>query len=365
LEYNGPDTRPSFLFAFVVVFGKAAGTRIPVRAGTTTDLGYNEPDTRSSFLSSFVVVFGKAAGTRIPVRAGTTTDLGYNEPDTVFVPFLIRCSIQTEELIGNMSKLIHPELSYLVRGVLMDVHRTLGPMLKEEYYRDAIAIGLEDQGLSCETEKSFEVYYRDERVGLYFVDVWVEGGKILLEIKVAQAIEPLHKAQALSYLKVTDADLAIVVNYGGPSLKDVRMPNFLRDRQAEFVWQPQPAAEGLLYADLVNDIQRACHRVHLTLGPGFLHQIYRRATMIELRHSGLSYDYIKRQPVVYHGQLLGYQDTRLILVEGKVLLATFALRHPKEVLIQKMKAHLRHQEIELGLLANFYFSRLEVTPVRV
>ena len=264
-----------------------------------------------------------------------------------------------------MSKLIHAELSYEVRGVLFHVYNTLGPMLKEEYHRDAIVIGLEKGGVVCEPEKVFEVYYEGERVGLYLVDVWIENGKIILEIKVALAIEPIHKAQAISYLKVTDADLAFVVNYGGPSLEIERLPNFLRDKQPEFVWQHRPAAEGLLYPDLVNVIQRACHRVHFTLGPGFLHQVYRRATMIELRRSGLSYDYIKQLPVEYEGQLLGYQDVRLILVEGKVLLATFALRQTEDVMAEQLKAHLRRLGLKLGLLANFYGTRLAITPVRV
>ena len=125
-----------------------------------------------------------------------------------------------------MPKLIHPELSYIVRGALLDVFNTLGPMLKEEYYQEAIVLGLKKRGITCELEKSFEVYYGGERVGLYYVDVWIEGGKILLETKVAPAIEPLFRAQAISYLKATDADLAIVVNYGGPSLEDERLPNF-------------------------------------------------------------------------------------------------------------------------------------------
>jgi GxxExxY protein len=263
-----------------------------------------------------------------------------------------------------MPKLIHPELSYLVRGVLLDVYNALGPMLKEEYYRDAVVLGVQKRGVPCTAEKVFEVYYEDERVGLYYVDVWIDDGKMLLEIKVAPAIEPVHKAQAISYLKVTDADLAIVVNYGGPSLDDERLPNFLRDRQPEFVWQSQPAAQELLYPALVNDIQRACHRVHFTLGPGFLHQVYRRATMIELGRSGLDYEYLKRLPVEYQGQLLGYQDVRLILVESKVLLATFALRKTAEAMAEQLKAHLRRLDLKLGLLANFYATRLTITPVR-
>ena len=264
-----------------------------------------------------------------------------------------------------MTKLIHPELSYKVRGVLLAVYNALGPMLKEEYYRDAIVIGLEECGIPCEPEKDFEVFYEGERVGLYYVDVWIADGKIILELKVARSIEPIHKAQALSYLKVTDADLAVVANYGSSSLDDIRLPNFLRDKQPAFEWQFIPPTEGLLYPDLVNHIQRACHRVHYTLGCGFFHQVYRRAAMIELCRSGLKYDYIKQMPVEFAGQFLGYQDARLILVEDKILLIVFALRTDAETMAEQLKAHLRRLEIKLGLAANFYGTVLNVTIVRV
>ena len=267
-----------------------------------------------------------------------------------------------------MSKLIHPKLSYQVRGVLLDVYKVLGPMLAEKCYQDAILIGLEKRGIPCAAEERFEVYYRDERAGLYFVDVWIDGGKILLELKVGPEILPLHRAQAISYLKVTGADLAIVVNYGGPSLQDERLPNFVRNRQAVFVWQPQSVGQGLIYPDLVHAIQQACHRVHWTLGPGFIHQVYRRATMIELRRSGLAYRYIKHLPVVYENHVLDQQEVRLILVEDKVLLAVFALRQTDreraKAWTERIKARLRHLDLPLGLLANLHGTRLEMTPVR-
>jgi GxxExxY protein len=75
-----------------------------------------------------------------------------------------------------MAKLVHPELSYLMHGVSLDVFNELGPMHKEELYRDAIVLGAERRGVACEAEKAFEVFYEQERVGLYYVDVWVEHG---------------------------------------------------------------------------------------------------------------------------------------------------------------------------------------------
>jgi GxxExxY protein len=87
--------------------------------------------------------------------------------------------------------------------------------------------------------------------------------------------------------------------------------------------------------------------------------------MIELRRSGLSYDYIKQLPVEYKGQLLGYQDVRLILVEDKVLLTTFALGKTEDAMVEQLKACLRRLGLKLGLLANFYDTRLTITPVRI
>jgi GxxExxY protein len=77
-----------------------------------------------------------------------------------------------------MTDIIHKDLSYAVRGILIDVHNQLGPLLPESFYQEEIAIGLEAKGIDCRIEKPFEVFYRRERVELYYVDVWVEGGKI-------------------------------------------------------------------------------------------------------------------------------------------------------------------------------------------
>ena len=262
-----------------------------------------------------------------------------------------------------MSKLIHPELSYQVRGALLEVYNTLGPALKETFYRDAISIELSQRGIPSEREKAFQVYYQEEQVGLYYVDLWIDGGKILAELKVAPQIEPLHKAQAISYLKVTDADLAIVANYGNSSLEDIRLPNFLRERRNEFVWSDQKIWEDELYPVLLNALLRTCHLVHFRLGPGFLHQVYRRATMIELRHHRLNYEYIKHLSIRYKEQVLGEQNVRLILVEGKVALAAFAVKHSLTPLRAQLNVYLQQLQLPLGILANFYGKRPEIALV--
>ena len=262
-----------------------------------------------------------------------------------------------------MPKLVHKELSYTVRGVLLHVYNQLGPMLPERFYQDAIALDLESKGVRCETEKVFEVFYREARVGRYLVDVWIENGKIILELKVAPEILAIHKAQALSYLKVTDADLAIVANYGAESLQDERLPNFVRTKIARSDRTWGPVAAHMPYPELTKRILETLHQVYVTLGPGFLHQVYRRAAMVELEVQGLNYEYIKQVPIYYREHMLGYQPARLIRVEDKVLLATVAVRQLSAAMEAQLKARLRHLGLTLGLLANFGGTALQVKPV--
>jgi GxxExxY protein len=247
----------------------------------------------------------------------------------------------------------------------MAVHSDLKPMLAEHFYQDAVEIGLQEARIPFEAQRNFEVLYEGERVGLYAPDFCIDGLKVILELKVAPAITPLHKAQAISYLKVTDADLALIANFGAPSLEVERLPNFLRERQPEFVWKPRDIAPDRLYPELSAALYEAFHRVHFTLGPGFLHQVYRRATMVELRRLGIAFHYHKHLPVNFHGHHLGQDECRLIVIEGRIAVAAFALKSVTEAHQRRLKRHLHTLGLQLGLLANFHGTSLHIQSVRI
>lgn len=260
------------------------------------------------------------------------------------------------------SQIIHKELSYEVRGVLLDVYNQIGPMLPEKFYQQAIVIGLEKKGIHCETEKPFSVTYQDALVGQYYVDGWVEDGKILLELKVAPEITALHRAQALSYLKVTQADLAIIVNYGTSSLIDERLPNYLPGKNPTFTL-PEPTKLEVPYP-ASSSITQALYRVHFALGPGFLHQVYRRATMVDLRQHSIPFAYLQEMPVYFQGVHLGNHASRLILVGQKILLATIAVQGIDDALKTNLRAKLHRLKLPIALLANFGRQELELALVR-
>jgi GxxExxY protein len=134
-----------------------------------------------------------------------------------------------------MSNLIHEQLTYRIRGVLFEVHNELGPRLPEQFYQQAITYGLQEQGITNETEKCFQVVYRNLSAGTYLIDHWLEDGKVLLELKVAPKLLPIHKAQTISYLKLTNADLALLVNFGALSLQVDRILNLTREKKSRLI----------------------------------------------------------------------------------------------------------------------------------
>lgn len=263
-----------------------------------------------------------------------------------------------------MAKIIHKELSYSIRGAFFDVYNALGPMLPEQFYQNALAIDFEAKGIRFQAERLFEVLYRGVQVGRYYTDFWIEEGKILIELKVASEIETIHQAQAISYLKVTDADLAIVANFGAGSFEDIRLPNRLREKTAVFNPIYTHPNIDVPFPDLTNEILTALHRVHFELGSGFLHQVYRRAVMVELQEQEIGYEYIKEWPIFYQDIEIGQQETRLILVEKSILIAAFAVKTTTVAMKAHLRKHLHLQNLKLGILANFYGTKLTINLVR-
>ena len=264
-----------------------------------------------------------------------------------------------------MTTFLHKELSYAVRGVLFDVHTQLGPLLPEKFYQTAVATGLEKKGIRCETEKQFNVSYHGIQVGRYYTDIWIENGKLLLELKVAPEIMPIHLAQLISYLKVTNADVGYVVNFGQVSLADERIPNYVRDKTPEFNWQGHQPFFDTPDTTLTNEIVKILHQVHFELDPGFLHQVYRRSVMVALREQEIGFNYIKEIPIYYQNTFLGNQETRLICIEQKILIATIAVKTIDPTIKQRLRARMNHLQVDFGLIANFNSKKLEINLLNI
>jgi GxxExxY protein len=110
------------------------------------------------------------------------------------------------------------DLSGVVIGLAMRVHRELGHGFNEKVYQNALAIELAENNLSSEVEKQLKVYYKDNQVGEYFADIMVKE-TLILELKAVQNLCEAHEAQLVNYLTATNIEEGLLINFGAPSLQ--------------------------------------------------------------------------------------------------------------------------------------------------
>lgn len=112
------------------------------------------------------------------------------------------------------------ELSNIVIGSAIKVHTALGPGLLESVYRECLYYEISKSGFRVEKEKSLPVIYEDVKLDCGFrIDLLVEE-KLLIELKSVVALNDVHLAQTLTYLKLGDYRLGLLMNFNVYRLKD-------------------------------------------------------------------------------------------------------------------------------------------------
>nr|WP_322664386.1 GxxExxY protein [Dendronalium sp. ChiSLP03b]MDZ8208093.1 GxxExxY protein [Dendronalium sp. ChiSLP03b] len=106
-----------------------------------------------------------------------------------------------------------------VIGAAIEVHRVLGPGFLEQVYKEALIIEFLRRGIPHEFEKWVTVNYKGHEVGKGRLDFLV-ANCLIVELKAVQNLAPIHEAQVLSYLKITNYPLALLINFNVPLLKD-------------------------------------------------------------------------------------------------------------------------------------------------
>ena len=111
-------------------------------------------------------------------------------------------------------------LSKEIIGAAIEVHRNLGPGLLESAYEECLCRESAICGIAFERQKPLAVSYKGVKLDYgYRLDI-VVGGLIILELKAVDQIEPIHEAQLLTYLKLSNLKLGILINFNVPILRD-------------------------------------------------------------------------------------------------------------------------------------------------
>jgi GxxExxY protein len=100
------------------------------------------------------------------------------------------------------------------------VHRALGPGLLESAYQECLDIELSLAGLKVEREKLLPLVYRGQAVeSAYRLDLIING-RLLLELKAVESLQPIHRVQVTTYLKLLKLPLGLLINFNVPLIKD-------------------------------------------------------------------------------------------------------------------------------------------------
>lgn len=112
------------------------------------------------------------------------------------------------------------DLSFKIIGAAMELHKALGPGLLESIYETTLAYELNELGLEVKTQIPMSLVYKEVKQDIgYRIDLLVEN-KVIIEIKSIENLAPVHFAQTLTYLRLADKKLALLINFNTKLLKD-------------------------------------------------------------------------------------------------------------------------------------------------
>src|SRR5690554_6827755 len=112
------------------------------------------------------------------------------------------------------------EISKKIIGAAIEVHKQLGPGLLESTYEVCLAYELKQQGLNIQTQVALPIVYKEVKLEAgYRIDILVEN-KVIIELKAVDALADIHTAQLLTYLKLKNLKLGLLINFNSVRVVD-------------------------------------------------------------------------------------------------------------------------------------------------
>jgi len=115
--------------------------------------------------------------------------------------------------------MLHEDITGEIIDSFYTVYNELGFGFLEKVYENSLVIELEERGLICQKQVPIKVFYKENKVGVYYADIIVEG-EVIIELKASSLIIE-HEYQLLNYLKATDIEVGLLLSFG-------KRPKFIR-----------------------------------------------------------------------------------------------------------------------------------------
>jgi GxxExxY protein len=112
------------------------------------------------------------------------------------------------------------DLSFRIIGIALELHKNIGPGLLESTYENALAYDLRQAGYEVKQQTAMPFIYKEVKMNIgYRLDILVEN-KVVIEIKSLENLAPVHYTQLLTYLKLSNLKLGLLINFNCKLLKE-------------------------------------------------------------------------------------------------------------------------------------------------
>ncbi len=129
-------------------------------------------------------------------------------------------NVKTQSLLSREEYDCLQSISNTIIGAAIEVHRELGPGLLESIYEECLRVELVEKGLKVDAQVDLPLTYKGKETGKDFrIDLLVEN-KFIVELKAVESIKPLHEVQLLTYMKLSDIHMGLLINFNVPVLKE-------------------------------------------------------------------------------------------------------------------------------------------------
>ena len=264
-----------------------------------------------------------------------------------------------------MSASSHPDLggdlTKLVIGAAIAVHRSFGPGLDEVDYEQGLHLELLALGIEHERQAPLPLCYKGEMLDCGYRMDLVVSGQLLLELKAVEKLHPMHEAQLLTYLRLSSFPLGLLMNFSTLILRNgiVRRAHSVKPAVRHYVETP-PSRE---FDELSREVLAAALEVQHELGHGLLRSAYEACLVRELSMRGFQTQVKLPANLIYRDQLILSRKEVPMIVENRLMVACHCVKDISQLHLARDRSLLKAAGVDTGLCLNFHSGSL-VTEMR-
>lgn len=249
------------------------------------------------------------------------------------------------------------ELTGTVIGAAISVHRALGPGLDEVIYEEALSDKLSTLGIPHQRQKPLNLVYKGKTLDCGFRLDLVAGKRLPLELKAVEWIIPIHEAQLLTYMRLGNYALGLLINFDVTLLKEgIRRKVHTKPRLPSHSSLPD-LRQG--FDSLSAELLHAALEVHRFLGPGLLRSAYEECLCHEMVQRGITIERACQIPLHFEDRRLSQCAKIPLVVGGHVPVFCLSVAALTPLHEARLLARLRQTQWPYGFLLNFNAASLD------